>query len=355
MQSQSVCPLIAKRESSRRVRCWICLIASSTLCFFGSAYWAWPPDELAMLHLCPRWAWWLVGVTTAGFAYEKNRWRVVLSVGLIWVVTGVCLVEESRSLARGWISPSPTRMRNQEHRRRLRIVTLNCGSGGGLSVRDALGWNPDIVLLQESPSQTELEALTAQAFGEEASVIWSSDASIMSRIPIHEGNIETGSCFVRARIPMPNGRTLSIISLRLQPPLIRLDFWQADCWQSYRATRDRHRQELRETIAEGLPHELNGSSAAIVGGDFNLVARDPALDVLPNWLSDSFRTAGRGWGNSIVSDFPIHRIDQIWASSQFSPVNVWTVYTPNSDHRMVIADLELDEALLGMIPRTSPK
>ncbi|MCX7422278.1 MAG: hypothetical protein NT013_22410, partial [Planctomycetia bacterium] len=126
---------------------------------FGTVYWLWQPDALAMLHLCPRWAWWLAGVTTVGLAYERPRWRVILVIGSVWCVTGVALVEESRSLARGMISPTPTRIRGHQDHVRLRIATLNCGSGGALSVRDALIWSPDILLLQESPSRSELEEL----------------------------------------------------------------------------------------------------------------------------------------------------------------------------------------------------
>lgn len=348
MQTQSVSLLIAKCDGSRLVRFRICLVASTVLWILGVAYWVWSPDPLAMFHLCPRWTWWLAGVAPVGLAFFQSfsRWRVLLSAMLVWCVSGIILVEESRSLARGWIGASPTLTRNQEHRRLLRIVTLNCGSGGGLPVRDALDWNPDIVLLQESPSRAELEALAAESFGENASVIWSSDASIMSRFPILDDSIETGSCFVRARVPISNGLNLSVISLRLQPPLIRLDFWRAACWQSYQTIRNKHRQQLREVIADGLPRNVNGSDAVFVGGDFNLVALDPGLEVLPHWLSDSFRTAGRGWGNTIVSDFPVHRIDQIWTTWHFSPKLVRAVYTPHSDHRMIVADFEFDDGPL---------
>ncbi|MCX7423714.1 MAG: endonuclease/exonuclease/phosphatase family protein [Planctomycetia bacterium] len=158
-----------------------------------------------------------------------------------------------------------------------------------------------------------------------------------------EESVEAGLCFVRARVLTPNGQNLSVTSLRLEPPLIRLDFWQSACWQSYSATREKHRQQLRDVIAGGFPGGLDDLSPIILGGDFNLVARDPALDVLPDWLSDSFRTVGRGWGNTIVSDLPIHRIDQAWTSSQLKPTNVWVVFTPNSDHRMVVTDLEFTD------------
>ena len=77
----------------------------------------------------------------------------------------------------------------------------------------------------------------------------------------------------------------------------------------------------------------------IVGGDFNAPAGDPAIGLLSPRFKDSFRSAGVGWGDTIVNTMPIHRIDQVWVSDAFKPMRVEAVKSINSDHRKVVCDL----------------
>jgi vancomycin resistance protein VanJ len=79
----------------------------------------------------------------------------------------------------------------------------------------------------------------------------------------------------------------------------------------------------------------------IVGGDFNAPAGDRIYRALPPRLRSTFRDGGKGWGNTVLNDFPIARIDQIWASDHFRTATVVARKTVNSDHRMVICDLLL--------------
>ena len=79
----------------------------------------------------------------------------------------------------------------------------------------------------------------------------------------------------------------------------------------------------------------------IVGGDFNLAGNDALLRRLKPRLHDTFLVAGTGLGNTLINEFPFVRIDQIWASDHFQPLQVTVHRTQYSDHRLVVADLIL--------------
>ena len=80
----------------------------------------------------------------------------------------------------------------------------------------------------------------------------------------------------------------------------------------------------------------------IVGGDFNAPQGDAVFRLLRPKLHDAFAEGGRGWGNTILNDVPVLRIDQFWVSETFRSDSVVARGTRNSDHRMVICDLRLE-------------
>jgi len=99
-----------------------------------------------------------------------------------------------------------------------------------------------------------------------------------------------------------------------------------------------------------LPHVFSVGSLALIGfvavcylGDFNAPPDDAVFRLLRPRFADAYRRAGVGWGNTIVNDYPVLRIDQIWVSDQFSPRLVYARATEHSDHRMVICDLRLGD------------
>jgi endonuclease/exonuclease/phosphatase (EEP) superfamily protein YafD len=87
----------------------------------------------------------------------------------------------------------------------------------------------------------------------------------------------------------------------------------------------------------GIPQ----SRPLIIGGDFNAPPNDGALAPLRLRLVDTFRQAGRGWGNTGTNRFPFFRVDQIWAGGSLRAESVFAQRTVHSDHRMVVCDLIL--------------
>jgi vancomycin resistance protein VanJ len=146
---------------------------------------------------------------------------------------------------------------------------------------------------------------------------------------------------VQARVRLNSGLEFEVISLRLAPALVRLDLWSPDCWREQSANRQARRRQLQR-IVDPLA-DVPATSQLIVGGDFNAPAGDAVFRLLRPRLEDAFEQAGRGWGNTITSDAPFHRIDQVWTSPELRATDVRAERSEYSDHRMVVCDLILVE------------
>jgi hypothetical protein len=202
-------------------------------------------------------------------------------------------------------------------------------------------YEPDIILLQESPSRENLESLTRDFFGAEGVVVSGGDTSILTVGRIEPRHVDNSSHFVHAVVELPTGFKANVISVRLSPPVFRLDFWRPGFWRDHHDLRIRHRREIEEVmeVVRGGPE----SATFIVGGDYNAPPNDGSLAALRGRLFDTFRQAGRGWGNTGTNRFPLFRVDQVWATGNLRAESVVARKTIHSDHRMVICDLMLRE------------
>ncbi len=294
-------------------------------------------DACAAVTVFPAWTWLIPGAPLVLPELWRGRRRVAVGVLGLWCLFAVGFADAPLSLARGLWTRG-----NVPDGRRVRVVTLNCATSAK-AVAEVARFRPDIVLLQESPGQERLRELAAQLFGEEGGLVRGPDASILARgrlRPIDLRAGRRGDC-VGARVQLPSGDEVAVVSLRLLPAPVRADLWSRACWKEYAENRRARRRELRAIVAEieALPPSL----PLIVGGDFNAAPNDPVFRLLRPRLADAFRRAGVGWGNTIANDWPVLRIDQVWASRRFVPHGALAVRTRHSDHRMVVCDLELSE------------
>jgi len=204
-----------------------------------------------------------------------------------------------------------------------------------------MAWNPDVVLLQESPGSESLERLSQKLFGDDGVFLYGGDVSILAKGKIQSKFANRASHFVHAEVELPNGLITDVVSLRLAAPVSRLDFWTAGFWQDHRQRRMEHRQQ----IVDIMQHikSVATSDHLIVGGDFNSPPNDDALVPLQQRLFDTFRKTGQGWGATGTNDYPIFRVDQIWVSKGFYVESVTAQKTVFSDHRMVVCDLTVEE------------
>jgi endonuclease/exonuclease/phosphatase (EEP) superfamily protein YafD len=317
---------------------------SSALCAVAAlCYWR-QPDTAAAITVFPVWIWLAPGLMLAAIGFRRRWPWPSLVVAAAWLAYVGLLADEPRSLLRGGPWPSPEWSAARARGMGIRVISLNCAAGDPRAAAEVAQFHPDIVLLQESPSETDMRGLASRLFGRNATVLAGWDASILSRWPAEpEGMPHTRlpakkhAHFVEARVRLPGGREIAVISLRLNPPQVRLDLWSADCRRSQTRDRRVRRDEMREVRSEidVIPERI----PLITGGDCNAPQGDAIFRLLGPRLRDSFAIAGRGWGNTVLNDFPFARIDQVWVSEQFRVASVVARRTQFSDHRMVICDL----------------
>ncbi len=290
-------------------------------------YWQ-KPDGAAALTIFPAWTWVPLGLLPLLWFKRLGR-RTSAALLALWVLFTFAFSEEWVSLKRfGDVS---------ESKGGLRIVSLNC-AGGLIEAAEEVGkFEPDIVLLQESPNRPELERLAKKLYGPTGSAHVGMDASILSRWPLVPIELPRAtSDFVAAVVTPPGAEPVNVISLRLMPPSFRVDLVSPSAWTSVADNRRARREELRG-IVEFLAKQPKRPT--IIGGDFNAQSGDTVFRVMPADMEDSFYQAGAGWCHSAVNDYPLARIDQIWLSHSLKPLVQNVVKTVNSDHRMVVVDV----------------
>ena len=115
-------------------------------------------------------------------------------------------------------------------------------------VDDLVRVQPDIVLLQESPGIDGLQRMTQQLFGDAGHFLSGGDTAILARGTIEARFVDDSGQFVVGTIALPNHEPIQCVSLRLTPPISRLDFWTTDFWSEHREMRNIHRRELQEVV-----------------------------------------------------------------------------------------------------------
>lgn len=311
-----------------RITVWS--VSALFVVFVTACYW-WRFDACTVVTLFPPWCWAAAGLYLTWLASSRRHWIATGSLALFWLVFLVTCADSPASLIRGLL-PQPSRDGT------LRVVSLNCASSTA-AAQEIIPLDPDIVLVQESPTDAALEALADDLYGPGAHLVLGVDASIVARgdVTVVEVPAEFRENFVHARVEM-DGQTINVISLRLYPCPVRLDLWSPDCWRSYQWNRETRRRQLSKIAryVQTLPTDI----PLIVGGDFNCPPGDAVLRPFKPRLADAFPIAGRGWGATIIEIFgwPLIRIDQIWTSGELRATNAFAETAHFSDHEMAVAE-----------------
>jgi len=299
------------------------------------------PPGAYLITVWPFAFWTLPAALIAILLLPLLRWRLTVLVASYALLVTLVISEEPRFLLRDlWRDPGAAIAHARSDGTLLRVVTMNCAGGREGAIRDALAQRPDVLLLQESPGELSVSRVAPEGW---AHAGWLDPAIMVrggldaERLPPHLAH------FVYYGIAWPEalgGRTpVAVLSTRLKLPLLRADLWRPTTWREAAKLR-----ELRATSMAQIAAQVRawGTMPIIVGGDFNTPAGDSLFAPLrAGGLTDAFAAVGRGWPDTITSDFPVARIDQIWVSERFRPLAGRVVFTPNSDHRMVVVDLAL--------------
>ena len=334
----SMTPATALPRPARRVG--IAAAASLALWVCVAAMYAIRPDALAAITLAPLWLWAVPGVLLAGLAVHRRRRLAGWTLVAVWVSWTLLCADETPALMRSLARSDRRKWQTAfEQDQALRIVSVNCGDGGAATLRELGDIAPDIVLSQESPGKQMVAELAHELFGDSGAAVASPDAAILVRGRILEYGVpvDAPGNAVWARVRLPSGIELLVVSLRLEPCLVRCDLWSADCWSGQRVNREIRRSQIAAILSD-LPDAAN--VPVIIGGDFNAPAGDAIFREFPRTFRDAFRQAGQGWGDTIVNQVPLQRIDQIWIGPGLQAMAAGAMRTKNSDHRLVWADVQ---------------
>lgn len=291
------------------------------------------PDEFASVTVWPRWVWAFPGLLLASPASVRAARRGFLLVLIAWIAHLAAFTEEPRSLVRGlWPVPKPAGQV-------LKVATINCSVGLVEPALETARFRPDVVLLQESPQKEDVARIARRLYGPHGGYAYGLDCSIVSRTMLTALDWGFAAPSATAATTRIGDVDVLLVSARLAPAPFREDIWSADSRRAYSTIRKLHRSQLRE-IAGQIRRSGRGMPV-IVGGDFNSPPDCGAFREWEGQLHDSFRTAGRGWGNTFVNELPAIRIDQIWTSRNVRPLSVRAFASRHSDHRMVVATVDI--------------
>jgi hypothetical protein len=318
-----------------------------TLFLLVAALYLWQPDGAFALTIYSPWAPGTLGFFVTILVCLIKRSKPLFFLALAWLVWGLAASDEVHALVRR--TPDDGEMNSFRYDgKRLRIISLNCAGGSIGAAREVQAWGPDIVLLQESPSKRELEPLAKELFGPKAGIAVGPDASILSRYPLEDwfAKKRPPANFTGAFFRISENERWILVSLRLQPPVLRFDLWNPECWKAFAEDRIRRRKELHKLLE--AVNTYDDLEPMIVGGDFNAPPDRSITSLMkqrggfPDYpLVDTARIAGSGWTMTSISAFPLVRIDQIWTDRGFEPIRTIAVPTKHSDHRMVVADVRI--------------
>ena len=154
---------------------------SALLCLAASLCYLLQPDSCAAVTIWPVWAWAVPGLFLVGIGWRRLPNRVVLAVLLMWFLYLALLAEEPRSLMRFRRWPAARWEAARRRGKALRVISLNCGVGNEKAAAEVGRYRPDVLLLQETPTRQQVEALARRLFQEEAGVAWGLGESILVR------------------------------------------------------------------------------------------------------------------------------------------------------------------------------
>jgi len=334
-----------RRLRATRIRCspYVPLIAATGLTLVLWTVYAIQPDQLAAATFSPAWCWSLVILFLFVLGIrKKTRW---LSLGaiLLWLGFSLTSIDELPAFLfyRDW--PTQQWQNAASRNEAIRVVSLNCYEGRRRCALEVADYSPDIVLYQEAPSRDDLQAVTEELYGESGQMVWTPDTAIVSRFPLEICYIEPLYRFVHASARLPGDRQLHVFSVRFTPPSVRFDLWNPNCWRDHLNIRKKHRSEV-SLLMQQL-RKVPADIPLLAGGDFNMPAGDGSLEPLNFRLRDAYRTAGVGWGDTVLNHapviegpLPVMRFDQLWNSKGLRASAVVARTTQHSDHRMVIGD-----------------
>lgn len=282
-------------------------------------------DLLAPVRMYPYWCWAALVPLVSVPLRPKKSGRAFLAILVAFIGGTLLLSEEPYYLL---ASGRP----QTEGGRSLRIISINCAGGSTNPVAEALAKDPDVLLLQESPSGAEIGMLLAGR--QDLTWVTGPDGSVIVRGKVDYERFQTSinSTSVRATV---KGREYMITSFRLRPPVFRLDYYSPEAWRAISRNLSERKAEFNALMLD-LQASNPDKVAQIIGGDFN-APPTVTQSLRPGY--DLALEGGSGWNGTATNEYPLVRIDRVYTSFRPSAVRTTALKTESSDHRMVVSDI----------------
>jgi len=302
------------------------------------------PDRFAAFTLLPIWVWGGLGLSLACSAFLFFRAPVALFATAAWTLTILILADEAKPLGRiGHERPRPGTPAPYGGRQVFRVASINWSASPGNFSADIIRYQPDVVFIQEIPHPYRLRQLNDALYQGKGDYRYDSQKScgVVVRGEIERQIRSKEYRSQHLTVKLPSGRRIELVNLHLQPASTDLRLWRRDCWRTHNFNRRLRREELGFALDILKAHSPFPHRPTIVAGDFNAPANDSVYRLLEKDFVDAFGVSGVGWGNTYHRRLPILRLDQIHVTEAFIPARAGVVSIPESDHRMVVADLIL--------------
>jgi endonuclease/exonuclease/phosphatase family metal-dependent hydrolase len=288
-----------------------------------------------LIMFSPRWLW---GAPLAALV----PWSALFQRRLLWVLAGCSAIWlwPILNISVPWPLWDPTSGRGHT----LRVMTCN----GDYRALDAMrlkqlieGVEPDIVMFQDAPSRTILEAFNSADWHIQVvdGFIAVSRYPMQNLEPIDTAGSELGpGVCARTEIETPLG-VVRLFNVHLASPRSALQ--SVIGRQSGEADEVVANSRLRQKQSIAVRSFVGESSApTIILGDFNTPIESQIYRQVWADYTNAFSARGWGVGNTHFTRRTGVRIDHILVSSQFVVQKCWIGPNIGSAHRPVIADLQ---------------
>jgi hypothetical protein len=256
----------------------------------------------------------------------------------LFLITGIGLSEEAVGIVRELIISLKKTPAETPPGKILRIVNVRCG-GDEASLRKAAESSPDVLIVQEAPDKTILEAVADQLYGVERSVTLVGNKAILGRGEALAVIGDPNSTVLHVRLKRPDGLVLDVSNLDLPGCAPSLEMWRPSVWSELITARIENRRLVRNHLGE---HPINRQSIGrIIGGGFGTPPGDDVFRPLENsGMLDTYAEVGTGWGNTFPSDYPLLRLDQVWVSPNLQPRQSTTRLNSAGKNRIVVSEVQ---------------
>ncbi len=266
---------------------------------------------------------------------------------LLWVLVRRRTPAKPLSLALGcsltlgpgllaWNIPTQSRS-GEEDAADIRVMTLNVHYDSRrltAALKLAQECQLDLIFLQENKGEGELmgDWLAKELGGWHQ--VHVGETAILSRWPMSHPKAR--------ELPVENWRSILSVTVNAPIPFRAVNcHWTIDRFFEPGDALVRGAQAQAANLRATLEECRGWDIPVVLGGDFNNTPRNGLTRALSSEMTNCFEAAGWGTGWTFPSRFPMVRIDHLYTSPGCTPLRAWVGPPVGSDHRPLIAEVQL--------------